>query len=238
MTPLVSIVLSCYNRVKQLRNTLESIRHQVGPRQEVIDPEIIVVEDGYDGGATESLAKTFGANYFRRNDRADLPKFQNPSRVHNIGIRRATGSIVILQGGEVKYDTPTGVLAMIAPVIYDGMTSTFALVKSLDEKGNFAEWYSHPREGERAGWKINFCQAVRRDALLTIGGFDETFAGYGGEDNDFEERLQMVGIKLQYAEQAMCSHQWHPRMGYGSIDFCGGSRVGYQANVGKEWGKL
>lgn len=228
----VSIVLSCYNRASQLVNTLESIA-----RQNYRPLEVIVVEDGYDGGRTEAAARNFGARYYARRNRADLPTFQNPSRIHNIGIRRANNDVVILQGGEVRYDTLTGIRDMVEPIEQDASLSTFAMVKSLDQQGNFFEWYSHPTEGARAGWMINFCQAATRDKLWQIRGFDESFAGYGGEDVDFEQRLQLAGTRLVYST-ALCSHQWHPRPGYGSVEFSGGRSLGWRANEGIEWGRL
>lgn len=227
----VSIVLSCHNRGKLLAKTLESIECQ-----HYSPLEVIVVEDGYDGGYTASVARQFAARYYRK-ERTDLPKFQNPSRVHNIGIRQAKNDVVILQGGEVRYETRDGIQNMVWPIEERPNLSTFAMVKSLDENGNFLEWYSHPTEGPRAGWKINFCQAARRDLLLKIGGFDETFQGYGGEDTDFERRLELAGARLVYAD-TLCAHQWHPRPGYGNVEFVGGQSEGYVANVGQNWGRV
>ena len=162
----VSIVLSCYNRPKQLRRTLESIRAQDG------DPEIIVVEDG-DDGLTRFAAREFGAKYFQK-DRSELPVFQNPSRVHNIGIRQATRKVVILQGGEVMYTTrPNFLTELIAPVLANPLIATTPLIQSMDKEGKF-EWLVTPNwdDSKRAGWIINFCLAVDRSALNTIGGFE------------------------------------------------------------------
>ena len=36
--------------------------------------------------------------------------------------------------------------------------------------------------------------AIRRDALQRIGGMDESFVGWGGEDNDFWERAQVLRV--------------------------------------------
>src|SRR5271170_810310 len=172
----VSIVLSCFKRGRQLRKTLESIC-----AQKEVSYEIIVVEHGEDG-LTESLAKSFGARYYQK-DRTDLPKFQNPSAVHNIGIKRAKGKIVLLMGGEVMFNSiPHGLRDLVAPVLKNSRIATTALVRSLDIEGRFEEWYSHPSEGPRAGWVINFCLAVSRDALMTIGGFEESYTQYGYED--------------------------------------------------------
>ncbi|MDA8870476.1 galactosyltransferase-related protein [Rhizobiaceae bacterium] len=57
-------------------------------------------------------------------------------------------------------------------------------------------------------WSL--CFAIRRDAFWEIGGFDETYEGYGGEDTDFAMALEGLQIPLQWCSQARAVHQWHP----------------------------
>lgn len=240
----VSIVLSCYNRGKQLRKTLESIEAQKYDRH---DLEVIVVEDGNDG-LTEIVARDFKARYFRTK-RTDLPAFQNPSRVHNIGIKHANGEVVILQGGEVMYETKPYALnhlVELASLPY----YVSPIVKSLGPGGEFLEWYSHPREGARAGWIINFCLAVRREYVLEVGGFEESYTGYGFEDDQLTFCLRKLGLGAKYAEDVIVSHQHHSRNNYnfeypeGLAQFNGfvadvnrGLRPAV-SNYGKDWGRL
>lgn len=49
--------------------------------------------------------------------------------------------------------------------------------------------------------------SVTRDAYFTIGGFDETFVGWGGEDNEFWERAQTCGV-WAYCYMPIV-HLWH-----------------------------
>ena len=49
--------------------------------------------------------------------------------------------------------------------------------------------------------------AVKKDAFFAIGGFDESFIGWGGEDNEFWERAQTLRL-WPYADLPFV-HLWH-----------------------------
>jgi hypothetical protein len=50
--------------------------------------------------------------------------------------------------------------------------------------------------------------AATRDAYAAIGGFDEGFVGWGGEDNDFRERAHALGGVYAFGYLPMI-HLWH-----------------------------
>lgn len=56
-------------------------------------------------------------------------------------------------------------------------------------------------------WSLAF--ALPRKSFTEMGGFDERFIGYGGEDTDFALRLGEQGTELHYAPQMRAVHQWH-----------------------------
>jgi len=56
-------------------------------------------------------------------------------------------------------------------------------------------------------WSLNF--ACTRATFGRIGGFDEGYRGYGGEDTDFAFRAREAGVPVYQAE-ARASHQYHP----------------------------
>jgi hypothetical protein len=67
------------------------------------------------------------------------------------------------------------------------------------------------KEPERVAYIANFENTskdnygrlcVRKSDFLTIGGFDENFAGYGYEDTDLCMRLRMSGVQLKYLPQS------------------------------------
>ncbi|MEN3748386.1 galactosyltransferase-related protein [Sphingomonas sp. HF-S3] len=60
----------------------------------------------------------------------------------------------------------------------------------------------------RCFWSLNF--AIRRETYLAIGGFDEGYVGYGGEDTDFGRILATAGVPLKWCRGARAFHQHHP----------------------------
>ncbi|WP_061933039.1 glycosyltransferase family 2 protein [Aureimonas sp. AU22] len=71
-----------------------------------------------------------------------------------------------------------------------------------------------PREGVReepnAGelWGLSF--ALPAERWRAVGGMDESFVGYGGEETDFAVRLAASGLPFFWTADARCYHQHHP----------------------------
>lgn len=59
----------------------------------------------------------------------------------------------------------------------------------------------------RCFWSLNF--AMRRATFLSVGGFDERYVGYGGEDTDFGRVVSEAGVPLRWARGARAYHQHH-----------------------------
>jgi GT2 family glycosyltransferase len=60
----------------------------------------------------------------------------------------------------------------------------------------------------RCFWSLNF--AIRRATFEAVGGFDERYTGYGGEDTDFGKILDRRGIPIAWMKGALAYHQYHP----------------------------
>ncbi len=56
-------------------------------------------------------------------------------------------------------------------------------------------------------WSLNF--ACAGEVFERIGGFDDGYLGYGGEDTDFAFRARERGVELRSAD-ALAYHQYHP----------------------------
>ncbi len=63
-------------------------------------------------------------------------------------------------------------------------------------------------EDWRLFWSLSF--AVDRAAWEAIGGFDEAYTGYGGEDTDLGQRARAAGVPGWWVGGALARHQWHP----------------------------
>lgn len=57
-------------------------------------------------------------------------------------------------------------------------------------------------------WSLSFAVTARDFTL--VGGFDEDYVGYGGEDTDFGQRLARRGGELLFVGGAGAVHQYHP----------------------------
>lgn len=64
---------------------------------------------------------------------------------------------------------------------------------------------------------------VRREYYQRVGGMDENFSGWGGEDDAMSIKLQGLSMKVAIAKDAKAWHLWHPRVDCYSHD-------GYQEN--------
>ena len=57
-------------------------------------------------------------------------------------------------------------------------------------------------------WSLNF--AMRRETFLRVGGFDERYVGYGGEDTDFGKTLDQANVTIAWIKGGLAYHQYHP----------------------------
>lgn len=63
----------------------------------------------------------------------------------------------------------------------------------------------HPRLGMGAG------MVIPRAWCLDIGGFDETYTGWGCDDTDLVLRARWDGLAVVWLPDTFVVHQWHPR---------------------------
>lgn len=65
-----------------------------------------------------------------------------------------------------------------------------------------------PADDLRLFWSLSF--ALDLATWRAIGGFDEAYTGYGGEDTDFAQRAAAAGVPMHWVGGALAHHQWHP----------------------------
>ncbi|WP_116083897.1 galactosyltransferase-related protein [Tropicimonas sp. IMCC34011] len=59
----------------------------------------------------------------------------------------------------------------------------------------------------RCFWSLNF--GLSRAAFELIGGFDERYSGYGGEDTDFGKTAVVAGLPIGWLKGGRVYHQYH-----------------------------
>ncbi len=104
--------------------------------------------------------------------------------------------------GEVAY-LPAGAAA--PGWTYDAFDAVG--VKHSDRPGP-PEKASGPCNDYRCFWSLTF--AMHRTLFLDVGGFDERYTGYGGEDTDFGRTLDEMGVPIRWCRGAKVYHQYHP----------------------------
>ncbi|PFG09654.1 glycosyltransferase family 2 protein [Marinobacter sp. LV10MA510-1] len=66
-------------------------------------------------------------------------------------------------------------------------------------------WMDEPNP--RALWGLSF--ALTLEQYNAVGGMDERYVGYGGEETDLAEQLAAKGIKFGWCANALALHQYH-----------------------------
>ena len=206
MTPLCSIVMTTYQRAPLLAKTLESIYAQRPP----FDFEVIVVEDGDDGGETRSVVEWWPVIYLRRWLRPKMA-YANQGPVLQNGIRRARGEVLILQNAECMHHGNV-IEELVEPATLHLGLAQFVSCRAYEQgvtpgSDSGYIWYCH---GEHRPRPLFFCGAIRREHVEAVGGYPTCYPHYGSEDTEFADLLAERGLDFCWRDDIMVSHQWHP----------------------------
>jgi glycosyltransferase involved in cell wall biosynthesis len=107
----VSVIIPVYNEFRTFQEVLERVRQ--APLPEGCTKEIIVIDDGSTDGTAEILGKLALAGTISTHHSARNAGKGNAIR---IGIRRASGDIVIIQDGDLEYD-PNDYARVLEPIV-------------------------------------------------------------------------------------------------------------------------
>jgi hypothetical protein len=136
----------------------------------------------------------------------------NRSWTLNVGARQARGTVLVLHDNDML--CPTGYAAEALRRVRAG--SSFLELKrftfylgEVDTNVFFSTGELSTRRQCRIVQNLQGASvAVARDAFLEIGGFDESFVGWGGEDNEFWERAEARGRVDAFGSLPFI-HLWH-----------------------------
>jgi len=128
----------------------------------------------------------------------------------NAGTAAARGRVVVLHDNDIL--VPSRYAAEVLARVEDGWEFldlkrfTFYLGEAETKRWFESERATKPRTviQNLQGASI----AAERNAYRAIGGFDEEFVGWGGEDNEFWERAQAAGKTYQFGYLPFL-HLWH-----------------------------
>lgn len=146
----------------------------------------------------------------------------NKSAACNAGVVHVDEEIVVL----VDADTLTSMRGLITCI--EGVRREFELIRpfgslvELDEaeterianSGSLPRFDAGYRDDDRQGETIPLCGGMvvmRTSTYERVGGMDESFEGWGGEDDAFSAAAARSGVRRAILEQQVAFHLAHPR---------------------------
>ena len=182
--------------------------------------EVIVVDNASDANTQQQLGEA-------RRRYPEVNFVFNSQNVgfaagNNIGIKLATGDIVILLNSDafsspgmlgrlIEHFARDTQLGMVGPVTNAAGNEQCIYTKAdkMEEKIN--EGLRYASSGERdtlLAYRLDFfCVAIPRHVLKQVGGLDEDFGRGYYEDLDYSLRVKAVGFKLGVAEDTFVYHR-------------------------------
>lgn len=204
----LSVIIPTYNNREVLRQTLQSVFDQdlAGGRYEVV-----VLDDGSTddtGEMVRSLSRPVGLTYQWQENRGR-------AAARNAGSRLAKGKVLFYLDSDIiagpgllsrhlhyheKQDGPIGVQGrtLIHPT---SKVTPFMKTKEL-----VPDLTRRKRQDLSPYHIITRNLSIRAQDLWAVGGFDESFPGYGWEDIELGLRLHEHGVRFFYDPQAVGYH--------------------------------
>ncbi|MBO0952533.1 glycosyltransferase family 2 protein [Fibrella forsythiae] len=208
--PEFSIVTIVKGRRKQLANLLYSISASTSLPY---DMQVICMDDPDGISIPEGLPVSIHA----MQDTHELPL----AAARNRGIAAAkTGNVIFIDVDCIV--SPTLFANMLPGLAPDTIIAAYPLyLPMVPDTGKYGELkhkaVGHPaRERIPVGQPVDHLQfwsllfAIQKQTFDTIGGFDESFTGYGAEDTDFAMMFHRAGIKQLFVSDYVL-HQYHDK---------------------------
>jgi len=194
----ISIIIPSYNRKEILKEALKALFNQNYPKDKY---EIVLVDDGSTDGTEEmvsSLSSPCRLKYLKNGERMGAP------RTRNRGIKEAEGEFIIFTDSDVivlsdfieqhlNYHKKYGDVIVSGELIQ---------ISSLNEVG----------KKKKGIFDISFSPfdtanvSVRKNFLLEVELFDESFSAYGWQDIELGYRLIKGGLKRKKNRSALGYH--------------------------------
>lgn len=216
--PTVSVIVAHYRQPEQLARTLHALQRQDHPLRRL---EVIVADDG----SPEMPVVPAGVRLVRQDDAGF-----RLAAVRNLGAAAATGEILVFLDADTTPE-PTFVreLVRLPALVPDCVTAgrrrhadlsglpptadieRTALDVELPEPAWLSDGYRASRnlldaDDRSYRYVIGAVLACSRRFFDDVGGFDETFTSYGGEDWEWAYRAWVRGALLAHVPQAVA---WH-----------------------------
>lgn len=215
--PRMSVVVCAYNAADTLDDCLRSLGKLTYP-----DYEVILINDG-----SKDRTEAIGLSY--PHVRVITTPNQGLSAARNTGLSAATGEIVAYTDADVRVD-PDWLTYLAQPFVNSDVAAAGGPNVVPPDDPWVAQCVARAPGGpthvlfdDRIAEHVPGCNiAIRREALLAIGGFNPIYLR-AGDDVDVCWRLQARGWKIGFAPAAHVWHHhrasvrayWRQQVGYG-----------------------
>lgn len=188
-----------------------------------LDPPCAELIVAVDGGGVEAAAMA-RAHLARV---VVLSRRGGPARARNAAAREATGEVLFFVDADVtlRPDAVARVLAAFADhpahsAIVGSYDDAPAAANFLSQYKNLAHRFVHQSARDEACAFWSACGAVRREAFVAVGGYDERYTRASIEDIEFGSRLLASGGRVRMVKSLSVTHlkRWTPgRLLYSEI---------------------
>lgn len=260
---MISLILPSFKRAELLDIGLWSISRQTIN----YDLEILVLNDGIVDD-TEKICKKYpnlNIRYIFSGQRNldGAIKSRVPAYAINIGVKQCKGDIILLSCPEMLHLNNSFDL-IIEPLLHDTDIMTTMKRIAFEDIGDLTvslirdktliiteEQFQKLTEGRKCvdAARMPYFMGMHKSHFIEIGGYDEDFIGYAGDDNDIMDRLRTKGLTYKYTAAKVIHlfhggtninpimHKDNPAWVYNWNLF--NERKGIiNRNIGKNWGKL
>lgn len=205
----LSVVIPTYNRLHELQRVVPSLLDQT------LAPgayELLICDSNSTDGTAEYLA---GVHAKHPNVRHLPGAYTGRAMARNAGIAQAQGEVVLFNDSDIIADPQLIETHLqrhraqrdIAVVGWEVQVRSYEDYEYKrdhpQERGSL-----HPPSRTKLSWLyfLTGNASVRREDLLRVGSFDESFTGYGHEDLELGYRLQRAGLTIVYEPRAVNYH--------------------------------
>ena len=193
----VAVIIPVHNKPDELDACLDAVvRAGVGADQ------VVVVDDASPGEATARVARRHGVHLVRRNRRGGPAAARNAgvAAVHDAQTLFFVDSDVVV-APDVLSRLERALAEPSVGAVFGSYDAAPAVAAPVSRYRNLLHHFVH-QEGAEEAWTFwSGCGAVRREAFLAVGGFDENWDWV--EDIELGYRLSKVGLKVVYNRKAV-----------------------------------
>ena len=213
--PTVSIVIPCFNVEHIVNRCIQGILSQDYPQEKL---KIIIVDDG-----SKDNTSTILQQYVNNDKITVIQHLKNRSlaAARNTGIKSSDSEVIGFIDSDivVQKEWLQEILSILQDDKIIGCMGDTRLPSELTPN-QLDKFMYHPKRGARKfgenvpmefPWFLFNNTMIKRSALNSVGYFDESFEGYGGEDTDLAIRLfDRFKTGLRFNARAIGDH-FHQR---------------------------